>query len=167
MEFSEGLEKIDANAFSKSGLECVDLPSSTRRICGYAFFGCEQLRSVRLNEGLKTLGGMGGYATSKCRGNVFEYSALESIVIPSTLEVLEEYTFSGCYKLASVVFAEGSRLKKIGNHCFANTGLKAFEAPPSLRKIGNGAFFACKNLQRVVLNEGLEAVGIDGGKSRG
>ena len=88
-------------------------------------------------------------------------------MIPSTLEVLEELTFHECKNLASVVFAEGSRLKKIGNHCFANTGLKAFEAPPSLRKICSGAFFSCKNLQRVALNEGLEVVGIDGNKSRG
>lgn len=37
-----------------------------------------------------------------------------------------------------------------------------FDAPPSLRKICNGAFCFCKNLQRVVLNEGLETVGTDG-----
>ena len=167
MEFSEGLEKIGFNAFYKSGIERVDLPSSTRSIGAQAFAECKRLRDVQLNDGLKTLGGIGGYATSKYRGNVFECSALESIVIPSTLEVLKEYTFSSCYKLASVVFAEGSRLKKIGNHCFANTALKRFEAPPSLRMICSGAFFSCKNLQRVALNEGLEVVGIDGDKSRG
>ena len=161
MEFSEGLEKIDFAAFSESGVECVDLPSSVRSIGVKAFANCEQLRSVRLNEGLETLGEIGGYATSKYRGNVFECSALESIVIPSTLEVLEDYTFYSCRKLTSVTFAEGSRLREIGNHCFAESGLKAFEAPPSLRKICSGAFYCCRNLQRVVLNEGLKALGID------
>ena len=56
MEFSEGLEKIDAAAFSNSGIERVDLPSSVRTICGGAFAWCANLRSVQLNEGLETLG---------------------------------------------------------------------------------------------------------------
>ena len=87
-------------------------------------------------------------------------------MIPSTLEVLEERTFDECARLTSVVFSKGSRLREIGDHCFDKTGLKAFRAPPSLRKIGNGAFCFCKNLQRVVLNEGLEIVGTDNKKSR-
>lgn len=82
-------------------------------------------------------------------------------MIPSTLEVLEERTFDECARLTSVVFSKGSRLREIGDHCFDKTGLKAFRAPPSLRKIGNGAFFSCKNLQHVVLNEGLEVMGAD------
>ena len=87
-------------------------------------------------------------------------------MIPSTLEVLEELTFCGCKNLASVVFAEGSRLREIRDSCFASTALKTFEAPPGLQKISNGAFSFCKNLQRVVLNEGLEIVGTDNKKSR-
>lgn len=98
-------------------------------------------------------------------GHVFEYCALESVVIPSTLEVLEEDTFHGCEKLSSVVFAEGSRLKEIRKECFARTNLKTFEAFPSLRKIGNMAFYRCERLRYVVLNEGLEAVGEENEKS--
>ena len=86
-------------------------------------------------------------------------------MIPSTLEVLEENTFHGCQNLTSVVFAEGSRLREIRDSCFASTALKTFEAPPGLQKISNGAFSFCKNLQRVVLNEGLEVVGTDSKKS--
>ena len=67
-------------------------------------------------------------------------------MIPSTLEVLDKCTFYPCEKLTSVVFAEGSRLREIRDGCFADTGLKMFEAPPSLREIGNGAFCFCKNL---------------------
>ena len=59
------------------------------------------------------------------------------------------------------MFSKSSRLKEIRSGCFAESGLKMFETPPSLRKIGNRAFLLCKNLQRVVLNEGLEVVGID------
>lgn len=85
-------------------------------------------------------------------------------MIPSTLEVLEKLTFDECKNLTSVVFAEGSRLREIRDSCFACTALKMFEAPPSLRKIRNGAFGSCKNLKYVVLNEGLEVAGIDSTK---
>ena len=167
MEFSEGLEKIDFNAFTDTSIECVDLPSSTRRIGAEAFMDCKRLRDVRLNEGLETLGEVERSEGREYNGHVFEKSAQKSVVIPSTLEVHEKDTFYECKKLNSVVFAKGSRLREIGKECFAYSNLKAFEAPPSLRKICSGAFFSCKNLQRVALNEGLEVVGIDGDKSRG
>ena len=86
-------------------------------------------------------------------------------MIPSTLEVLGKETFAGCSNLTSVVFSGGSRLREIGDGCFANTGLKVFEAPPNLKKICSGAFGFCESLQRVVLNEGLETVGEDDEKS--
>ena len=96
VEFPEGLEKIDAAAFSGSGIERVDLPSSTRRIGAEAFMECKRLRDVRLNEGLETLGEVERFEGWKRNGNVFSRSALESVVIPSTLEVLEKDTFFGC-----------------------------------------------------------------------
>ena len=96
MEFSEGLEKIGLGAFAYSGIECVDLPSSTKRIGATAFMECKQLRSVRLNEGLETLGEAERFEGLEYYGRVFECSALESVVIPSTLEVLTERTFEKC-----------------------------------------------------------------------
>ena len=107
------------------------------------------------------LGKTGCHNDNELLGDVFFGSALESVVVPSTLEVLEKHTFCKCRKLSSVVFAEGSRLREIGEDCFAITGLRMFKASPNLRKIGNGAFCFCKNLQRVVLNEGLETMGED------
>lgn len=55
-----------------------------------------------------------------------------------------------------VSFQEGSLLEGIGNRCFSASGLEKFQAPARLRKIGNEAFAGCKDLKRVVLNEGLE-----------
>ena len=130
-----------------------------RRIGGEAFAECEQLRRVQLNEGLEVLGESNRPKRRGYQGRLFYRTSLESVVIPSTLEVLEELTFCGCKNLASVVFAEGSRLREIGNDCFAYSNLKAFEAPPSLRKICNGAFAECKRLQDVRMNEGLEILG--------
>ena len=48
---------------------------------------------------------------------MFERSALETIRLPSTLEVVEEFTFMRCKNLRSVEFAEG--LKMIDAYAFA------------------------------------------------
>ena len=71
MEFSEGLEKIGLGAFYRSGVERIDLPSSTRMIAAEAFLGCERLRSIRLNEGLETLGEPKYNGAYTCYGRTF------------------------------------------------------------------------------------------------
>ena len=102
MEFSEGLKKVGFGAFSESGVECVNLPSSTKKIDTEAFAECKWLRSVRLNEGLETLG------TNEYRENgtmcigVFQESALESVSLPSTLKRIEYNAFKGCKSLKEV-----------------------------------------------------------------
>ena len=53
----------------------------------------------------------------KFNGEVFDRSALETIRLPSTLEVVEEFTFMECKNLRSVEFAEG--LKRIDAYAFA------------------------------------------------
>lgn len=44
-------------------------------------------------------------------------------------------------------------------HAFSRTRLRKFTAPPSLRRIEKRAFFRCRELQSVTLNEGLVEIG--------
>lgn len=39
------------------------------------------------------------------------------------------------------------------------SGLEEFDAPPGLKEILRWTFYECKNLKKVVLNEGLETLG--------
>ena len=63
------------------------------------------------------------------RGRVFEGSALENIVIPPRLKILDESTFTRCNNLKSISFSEDSKLEKIGAKCFAGSGLYEFIMP--------------------------------------
>ena len=54
--FSEGLEKIDAFAFSESGLERAEFPASLRTIAQGAFSHCRYLNIAQFREGLEALG---------------------------------------------------------------------------------------------------------------
>ena len=50
------MEKIGVGVFFKSGIEQIELPQSVKSIGARAFFRCEHLRHIKLNEGLEKLG---------------------------------------------------------------------------------------------------------------
>ena len=74
----------------------VNLPASVETIGDYAFQGCEMLRDVTLNSGLKYLG-------ISC----FEgCESLDSITLPKSLKVIRENAFRVCTALKTVVFED-------------------------------------------------------------
>ena len=155
--FEEGsaLRTIGASAFRESGVECVDLPGSLRTLAQAAFAGCRNLRSVRLREGLKALGTR---AEGQPWQGAFQGSALEEVLLPSTLRRIEHDTFRRCGRLRSVALPAG--LAYLGKQCFCSSGLEAAVLPPALREIGRYAFYKCRRLRRVEFPEGLETIGL-------
>ena len=64
------------------------------RVIGYAaFYKCAKLKRVVLNEGLKVLGENEPADGSSCFKGIFEESGVQEIFLPSTLRVIERYTF--------------------------------------------------------------------------
>ncbi|KAK8845235.1 hypothetical protein M9Y10_021420 [Tritrichomonas musculus] len=51
-------------------------------------------------------------------------------------------------------FQKDSELAKINIFAFCNSSLESIIIPKSVSKISNGAFFSCKNLQKVSIEEG-------------
>lgn len=49
----------------------------------------------------------------------------------------------------------GNELQKIGAGSFYRTSIAEFQAPPSLKEIGDGAFAHCMSLKLAVLNENI------------
>lgn len=163
MEFSEGLERIEIAAFSKSGVEHVVLPASTRVIGAYAFACCEHLRSVRLNEGLEVLGEKRFFNGKMCKGGVFLSSALEDITIPPTLGVAEYGTFEDCKALKRVEFPEG--IESLGRddkssdswgELFKGSGVKEVVLPSTLREMSPNIFKDCGSLKTVWVAKGCK-----------
>ena len=74
-----GLEMIGQDAFYKcKSLRRFNVPSTVKKIGTWAFFGCEHLVVVELNEGLEEIG-MGAFNGCKC---------LTRMKVPSTAERL-------------------------------------------------------------------------------
>ena len=94
--FEDGskLESIGARAFAGTSLQYFVAPESLKTIGDGAFADCKSLQKVTLNEGLKSISGVG----------VFQNSGLETICIPSTLREINVNIFLGCTNPVKVEF---------------------------------------------------------------
>jgi hypothetical protein len=63
-------------------------------------------------------------------------------LIPSTVVVLGKESFYECKSLESVTFESGSRLERIEESAFCESGLKSIEIPPGVTFIDPSAFLA-------------------------
>ena len=128
------------------------------------FIGENSITKVILPEGIKKIG---AYAFANL-------TALEEIVLPSTLESIEYGAFYGCSVLQKITFSNGNNLKiisqsafegcdlqdtvdlsaicVISNYAFAgNQDLKGITTSDSLLSIGEYAFAGCKSLETVTI----------------
>ena len=71
------------------------LPEGVKEVGEFTFYGCKDLRSAVLNEGLETLG-----------PRAFSRTGLESLVLPATLKELED-SFAGCESLRTISLPTG------------------------------------------------------------
>jgi len=75
----DGIEKIEDEAFKDNikitGIEC---PESLREIGKHAFWGCKNLKEIKLNDGLTSIG-----------VEAFIHTDLESVDLPYTVEFLD------------------------------------------------------------------------------
>ena len=124
----KSVESIADNAFYRSGLTSIEIPSVTR-IGESAFYGCSDLTSITL----KSVSHIGKGAFSNC-------TSLTSITLPNSVVCIEDDTFADCYSLTSVT--TGS-IGWIGKNAFRNCGFKSFNIPNSVWLIDESAFEGC------------------------
>ncbi len=96
-----------------------------------------------------------GYAVSEIGAYCFEYeSALRTVEIPASVQIISEKAFSSCYGLETVTLSEG--LKEIGSFAFSDCSyLSEIIIPNSVTKLGEGVFMNCSNLNKAVIGNGV------------
>lgn len=60
---------------------------------------------------------------------LFQGSGVESVTIPASITTIEDEAFCSCGSLKRVVFAEGSKLERIGARCFCKAGVQRICVP--------------------------------------
>lgn len=97
-------------------------------LCPYAFYGCEDITSLTLPEGLAEI----GFCACYC-------SSITNVNFPSTLMEISAEAFVCCENLKSIRLNEG--LLAIGDNAFLNCGrLESLSIPSTVVKIGCDAF---------------------------
>lgn len=138
----------------------VTLPSTVKRIEGYAFYGCG-LQQIDLGESVAEIGesafercyGLNrvdlGESLTEIGDNAFMYCyGLENINIPNTVTEIGASAFNECSHLSNITIPEA--LTTINANAFAGCrGLTSIVIPNSVTEIGQAAFFACSGLTSV------------------
>ena len=86
---------------------------------------------------------------------------VSSVFIPATVLSIGDSAFIYCDALTTVTFAENSQLKSIERAAFygtehAHPRFKEIKIPDSVETIGNGAFYDCRDLERITLPSTLQ-----------
>ena len=120
----EGVDKIEKETFmSCESLTTVTIPASVDSIMGHAFGKCEKLKPLELPVGDLVYIGEGAF--SGC-------DALEKVVIPEGVTMIDTEAFRGCENLRSVTIPSTIKLIEheiTGTITYA-TGFQSFEDDP-------------------------------------
>jgi hypothetical protein len=86
---------------------------------------------------------------------------LKSNVIPSSVVILGKESFGGCKLLTSVIFESDSRLERIEESAFYQSGLKSIIIPSSVVVLGKESFSYCRSLESMCFESScrLERIG--------
>ena len=104
--FPATLTKIGAGAFAKTGIESLVVPSNVKVIDEYAFYGCENLKSVKFSKGVQSL-----------ENNLFaSCNSLGEINIPLSVEQIKNSVFQDCENLTQIKIP--TSVKEIGENVF-------------------------------------------------
>jgi hypothetical protein len=82
------------------------------------------------------------------------FGSHRSIMIRSWVLVLDEQSFSDHKLLEAVTFENGSRLERIEECAFQESGLKSIEIPSSVVVLGKSSFYQCNSLVSLTFESG-------------
>lgn len=145
------------------GIERINIPSCCTSLSAYALAGQTKLETVIFNTTLTTIEeGAFSDCVSLLKGAVKDSDENQDLPpvfeIPKSVSVMEDYVFSGCESLTTVVIPDG--IQSIGNGTFGYcSALENLNIPDSVTSIGDDAFSGCENLTSIALPNGVTNVG--------
>ena len=155
-----------------TGIEVVSLPSELEVLPYGAFQNCTSLTEIKIpktvtNENQNmSIGPFGGCTllknvvfedgmTKVPNGILKDASAVESVVLPSTVTEIGNDAFNGCTSLKQL--PDISAVTKIDYQSFKNcTSLKSIDLSDTITEIGMLSFSGCNGLEQVKLPKNLQ-----------
>lgn len=175
-----GVLSVGVSAFANmKNLESIEFPDSTVAIQNYAFYRCENLKTVSIKHLLPnsnlhsewTLGDGTFFGCKSLKEMDFSHIAImgkQCFGFCANLTkcdlseyrdwTIEEFVFDNCTSLETVILPP--ELSVIERGAFKKTAIKELNCPNSLKTIGPIAFCDCSQLEKINLNEGIEEIGV-------
>jgi hypothetical protein len=86
------------------------------------------------------------FRVKQIEARAFAGSALESIFIPWSVEVIGSSCFELCEALSSIIFESGSKLTRIESYAFSSSGIETVLIPRNVEILGPSCFSSCDTL---------------------
>jgi len=167
VKLPDSLASIGQFAFTKSGLASVDIPASTLDIGEKAFYCCADLAQLTLRHGVRRIG-----------AEAFARTALNSLAIPNTVDFIGYDAFAGTGIRfhgddVTATLEEGNGALFIDGYggIYQKTAeglvlielldedVSVYAVQPGTVRIGSRACRLRKNLEHVIIPEGVKAIG--------
>ena len=143
------LEKLEYDTFSHcKNLKSVVIPKNVKSIGDSCFWDCENLTSLKFQNGSK-LTTIGSGAFNGC--------AISAVKIPKTVTKIGGSAFYNNTELSSVTLQEG--LVTIGSSAFEKTSIKEIIIPDTVTLIDGSAFQDCKYLETAIIGSNVNSIG--------
>ena len=159
-----GVSTICENAFEYcSSLESVSIPASVTAIGPGAFSGCSSLTSITVDGENMNYKGITGVLLSRDGKTVVAYPSGKTDIcyeIPAGVTRIENYAFKHTNHLTSIIIP--STVITIGDFTFAESEALTtvyFDSGSGLKNIGDGAFSECENLATINFPESVTTIG--------
>jgi serine/threonine protein kinase len=78
--------------------------------------------------------------------------------IPSDVSIIGSQCFCGCKSLCEVIFENGSKLQRIEEQAFLDTGVKTIRIPSSVEFLGEYCFCVCESLYEVIFEGNVKVI---------
>ena len=132
----------------------ITIPSSIKKIQKKGFHG-SKAKTIIFDKGSQL---------EKIEDRAFDFSELEEIELPASLEYIGTSAFSFSQKLKKLTFSSSSKLELISHEAFANlSNLEKLTLPKSVKTLGSNLFKNTTSLKHVDVEEGNESfASIDG-----
>ena len=164
---SPGLKVIGDQAFTRTRISSIPIPSTVTEINNRAFAEIPTLKTITIPNSVRKLG-LGlftlctGLTSAKLpdtvdnMGNTVFWlcSSLTQVTLPQNLTKLPQSTFEDCKALTHVDLPNS--ITVIDQNAFKHTGLTSVPVPASLTKIKCNAFEGCSKLTSVSLPARVE-----------
>ena len=162
----EGLTSLGSYVFSNcTSLQSIVVPGSLQSLPYEAFSYCSGLQSVTLQEGLMYIGSRA----------FIDCSSLQTVSLPNSVTSIDCDVFNGCSSLTQPIYNNKLFARLPMSYAGAYTipdniericctalhecnRLTSINCPPSVKSIGNYAFYSCDSLQSVTMPDSLNTL---------